>query len=120
MGIVHAVQVVIGAGQQDTISQTGSQMNILLLGQPTSHRNMQQDSSMPRTSLKAGDVIGIHSGLTWEIELHDNSIAEEERRVVASSQSPASEDDDVMDTDNLVRSSKKWQVAAEWDLLIQS
>ncbi|QKX54415.1 uncharacterized protein TRUGW13939_01501 [Talaromyces rugulosus] len=121
---VHATQIPIETNERNPISRPGLQKNLLLLGQPTySRRDMQRDSSMSQTSLTNGDVIGIHSSLTWEIELDDDKPnAEVERKVIASSQSPLSEDgdDDVMDTESSVRGLKKWQVAAEWDLLTKS
>jgi hypothetical protein len=122
--MVHATQLPIEMNQQDPISRSGLQRNLLLLGQQTySRRDMQRDSSTPQKSLTNGDVIGIHSSLTWEIELDDdNPNAKGERKVIASSQSPLSDDGDdvMMDTESSVRSLKKWQVAAEWDLLTQS
>lgn len=128
--IVHATQVPIEITQKGPVSQPALQRNILLLGEPTySGCDMQRDSSyMPRTSLKNGNVVGIHSGLAWEIELGDDKPnVKGERKVIASSQSPTSEkddedddDDDVTDAEGSVCGLRKWQVAAEWDLLVQS
>jgi hypothetical protein len=133
--------------------------NVLLLGMPTSYQQTAQNpssnpnnplrppsSSSSRPSLahaaalKTGDVIGVHRGLTWEIELDvgfpDHSSAPQtlshDKSNILNSFSPENDDDhQTSSTTNTTTTAiaagqhketetEKWLVAAEWDILMQS
>ncbi|KAH8703223.1 hypothetical protein BGW36DRAFT_84129 [Talaromyces proteolyticus] len=138
--MVHATQVVIETNDQGahhTITKTDIERDILLLGEPTSSRANTQPAhiqhnapdtwpiSPSRTVLSTGELIGIQLGLMWEVELNmKNEYKELTRKVIASSQSPELSDDDSDEMDKgsseISGNVKKWQVAAEWDLLMRS
>jgi hypothetical protein len=78
-------------------------------------------------SIKPGDVIGIHRGLTWEIELEARiniDPARTEERPAEIPESPdACDDEEISITEEQLDSEPKmetWLVAAEWDRLVQT
>jgi hypothetical protein len=109
------------------------QKELLLLGTgvsnpQASNRHATTHHTSAGTILKAGDIIGIRAGLTWEIELDaidepGNEHIEEKiskPRVIASSQSPlgSDEEDDTMNSPPPItpqqEARKTLLVAAEW------
>lgn len=112
-------------------------MTVLLLGVAASraHANKaRQSSTAPGEKLKPGDIIGIGTGLSWEIEVDSMNTAETTQndrvstpRVVPSSQSDSEgdfedpEDEGITLPASSVHSTRKtWLVAAEWDLLSET
>lgn len=133
-GTLHgpgSVSLVKGrAVHPDSLTQTSPERekNILLFGPPTS-RPGQDSSSRPSSSTMANalelnpqNVIGIHRGLTWEIELSSETTARcekdeapSENRVQEGENVPsglASQQDHFRE-----EKMEKWLVGMEWDLL---
>ncbi|EED18823.1 conserved hypothetical protein [Talaromyces stipitatus ATCC 10500] len=132
------------AGGKDSLdSEHGSQpMTILLLGVAASRSRTNstgqstRDISAQSEKLKPGDIIGVGSGLSWEVEvdsfnvnhkIHNNQTRVGHRVVASSCSKPEDEfeDEDEVNTDIHLTTStcstrKTWRVVAEWDLLSQT
>lgn len=119
-----------GTSQSQTSASersSSSSRNILLLGTPTSNQRTAQNNNSPHpppsssrlsTTLKHGAVIGVHRGLTWEIDLDKGFLrGQTDHKTLSNSDNhhhvsiPTPGEDKEME---------KWLVAAEWDLLVQT
>lgn len=116
----------------------GSDMNILLLGTPSSQSQRLSDTPslrddnipqahshrpLSRPSLEGGDVVGIYRGLTWEIDLATaQKTPVESKRPLEVPESP-----DVLDGDDSLSLGEElpasnmetWLVTAEWDVVFR-
>lgn len=127
--MAQATQISTGNGEEQGDTQ---QKEILLLG-ASSSRASSNFRPTSGTILKAGDMIGIRAGLTWEIKLDiakesrkEDDISRPNSRVIASSQSPSEGDEDdgeneddghemnINLADSPLQPQKTWLVAAEW------
>lgn len=100
LGTSGPVAFVVGncvssGGRRDIVSEDSQ--NFLLFGPPCSKPEGLSAEGVPE--LKAGNLVGVHRGLVWEIEL-DN----------VDSQEPGSTDDSSAEME-------KWLVCMEWDLI---
>lgn len=100
LGTSGPVAFVVGScvglsGEQDAKDEDSR--NILLFGVPRSRPEGLSAEGVPE--LKAGNLIGVHRGLVWEIELDK-----------VDSQEPGSTDDSSAEME-------KWLVCMEWDLI---
>ncbi|KAL1984684.1 hypothetical protein VTN96DRAFT_8810 [Rasamsonia emersonii] len=119
-----------GTSQSPTSVSERPSRNILLLGAPASNQRTAQNtnslrplslSSRPSIALKHGDVIGVHRGLTWEIDLDKGFLQGQTDYKTATQALSDNDNRDVStSTPGKDKETEKWLVAAEWDLLVQT
>jgi hypothetical protein len=112
------------------VSQRRDQATQSILNNNSSHGHSPTTPSRPlpsTLSIKPGDVIGIHRGLTWEIELEARAnidpVRTEERPAEIPESPDACDDQEISITEEQLDSEPKmetWLVAAEWDRLVQA
>jgi hypothetical protein len=83
---------------------------IMIMGPP---RSKPPHSDLARAlNLQGGDVVGIHSGLTWDLEL---GISLEEANIPDGA--PLTSQDEPSGSDEPSKGKERWLVAMEWDLI---
>lgn len=91
----------------EEVEQEHDFLNIMAMGLPRFQLRTSDGSHTGQSnisSVQTGDLVGIHRGLTWEMELHD-------REALGVTNSLALESGPPNDA------SQRWLVAMEWDLL---
>ncbi|KAJ5118845.1 hypothetical protein N7526_010482 [Penicillium atrosanguineum] len=89
------------------LEQEGEFFNIMAMGLPRSRPHTSDGSHTDQShvsSVQTGDLVGIHRGLTWEMELHD-------LHALGVTKGLAFESGPTYDAN------QRWLVAMEWDLL---
>jgi hypothetical protein len=86
-------------------------LKIMAMGLPRSRPEAQQSSHTGELqtipSVQVGDLVGIHRGLTWEVELHEFQALSASQGISLESNNPS----DVI---------QRWLVAMEWDIIPDS
>lgn len=91
-------------------SQEGEEhesLNIVAMGLPRSRPNSRQAShtgEFQALPVQAGDLVGIHRGLAWDLELHDF-------QALSAIHGLSLESNELSDT------RQRWLVAMEWDIM---
>ena len=82
-------------------------LNIVAMGLPRSRPNSRLAShtgEFQALPVQAGDLVGIHRGLAWDLELHDF-------QALSATQGLSLESNELSDT------RQRWLVAMEWDIM---
>lgn len=111
LAFIKATQIV-GSAVQD--KNPDSAMSILVMGLPRSKppsRQMSSATTIQAPDIQTGDLIGVHHGLSWKLELNTD-LTETEMSSSMVIQLPQHSSDNEVHANT-----EEWLVAMEWDLI---